>query len=247
MPYGAALFSTEKGLRKVTKKPEVHQDFVCLTCDVEGCEWGRITLDVLIGDSIGACSHIAPIPLMTTMTSRECRFTSATKEMCLAKLYGLCVFVLPLQGEGAASRNAASLQSPAGFTLCRPVELLMSHICYHPRFVQMIANGENPAGVDATMLKAFKKIHGIQYKSPTQEQWMRLPSQMSDAQLCCICMDRETTHRWSRCRHNPEEGWGTVCGECRQQTIVTAKLTGNKRSPCPLCREMGLIIHKSNS
>ena len=244
MPYGAALFSTEKGLVKVIEKAEKHDGFVTMKFDDSGHKWGWTTLDVLIGNSVGACSHIVPIPLMTTITLRECRFTSATKEMCLEKLYGLCVFVLPVQRESASWRHVAETQSPAGFASFTTPDWRISEICYHPRFVQMIANGENPAGVDATMLKAFKKIHGVQYKSPTQEQWMCLPSQTNDAELCCICMERETTHRWSRCRHNPEEGWGTVCRECRQQTIETAKLSSNRRSPCPLCRTMGLIILK---
>ena len=244
MPYGAALFATAKGMFKVTEEPEKHESFVCVKFDASEYQWGRITLDTLIGNAEGACSHIVPIPLMTTITSRECRFTQASREMCLAKVYGLCVFVLPLQRDSAAWRNVAEIESVAGFASRGTQELLVSEICYHPKFVQMIANGENPAGVDATMLKAFKKIHGVQYKSPTQEQWRCLPSQTSDAELCCICMDRQTTHRWSRCRHNPEDGWGTICRECRQQTIETAKLIGNRRSPCPLCRTMGLIILK---
>jgi len=145
-----------------------------------------------------------------------------------SKVYGLCVFVMK-PGSGTSGIKS----------LCDKSLVNVSKICFCPQLVNSLATGHNPSRLHTQFLSRLKVL-GFRY-NPHPTPLVLMCSRL-EAEPCCFCLSLPPTHRWSKCWHNSDHGWGTICASCREDQIVMASLAGNMTLPCPLCRTPGLIV-----
>ena len=220
MPYGAATSSTlSKVVWKVTAPSIDRGDYVIVEGD-QDCDkptWGYACVSSVLA------SRLCAIPLASV--TNQTYLKACAPERLDSGAYGTCIFA-----------GLLSNDSPVTVTSW----LRVSNICYYPTLVADLAVGRNPKGINTTLLKRLKEL-GFKYASPSDSEVSRYV-EPAPLELCCICLDRPTTHRWSKCRHNPEVQWGTICRVCRKDWMKTIAATSNKESMCPVCRTMGLIV-----
>ena len=233
MPYGTATWSSLASpgvITRVKEEAKVFDHHVEVSLDYTGeATWGLTQIGSLIRHHENTTAAVIPL----VADDHKSYFEGVTTQMIESKTYGICVFIM----------------KPDWSTV--PIErfseeswVTVSNICFCPQLVNSLAMGRNPSRIHTQFLSRLKVL-GFRYHAYPNPSGFTIAA--SEGAPCCICLSLRPTHRWSKCWHNSDHGWGTICESCRAVQIAAASLVGNMTLPCPLCRTPGLIVKLGSS
>ena len=229
MPYGCALFSMLR-FRKLQVEGVQRYDWgVCLTLAHDAATYLSLQRD-----------STPDFPFVPVSSTHNLLFLDdmygATPAQVNAKLYGVVVFV----------NLADTAEGRSDMVRC-------SKLCYAPRILTRLANGQCPLFVDTAGV-ALLRSRGLEYcveSVPVGFTFQAISTNnIKDFVECCICLNYKAQYKWKSCHHDNAEHGALICNECfnklrRYQLRDRRRAACSARdvvSPCPLCRNVSSVV-----